>query len=176
MELIVGGVLEIGTCSHDFVRHCPPPVTKTFMSKTPLLSGCCLSAFAKKCCAVALLVALPMPLVLAQRVSSSAPLDALEDDQVVTLAEIQVEAGQLQRHAYQGNMDLVRTENDIQPYSIIGRERIARSGATTVEDLLRQQLTMSTSFASSDNSPGGWTGSSSSFSLRGSGQSRDCRG
>ncbi|WP_082782685.1 TonB-dependent receptor domain-containing protein [Cephaloticoccus capnophilus] len=133
-----------------------------------------MSVSAQNCRTVALIAALVVALGLpsaasAQRVPASALLDGLDDDQVVTLAEMEVEAGQLQKHAYQGNMDLVRTENDIQPYSIIGRERIARSGATTVEDLLRQQLTMSTSFASSDNSPGGWTGSSSSFSLRGMG-------
>ncbi|KXU37669.1 hypothetical protein AXK11_00035 [Cephaloticoccus primus] len=107
---------------------------------------------------------------LAQRVSWDAALDAaVDDDQVSTLERLEVQGDKLERHIYEGNLDLVRTENDAQPYNIIGRDLIQRSGATTVEDLLRQQLTMTTQFESSDNSPGGWTGSSSRFSLRGMG-------
>jgi len=83
-----------------------------------------------------------------------------------TLDTIQVQAQRATAFTG-GNMDLVRTEDDAQPYTIINREKIERSGATSVEDLLRQQMTMSTSFASSDNAAGGWTGGSSQFSLRG---------
>jgi len=98
--------------------------------------------------------------------NASAP-DLDDDAAVRTLDRLEVQGERLNRIAFQGNMDLARTENDAQPYTIIGRERIERSGATTIEDLLRQQLTMSTSFASSDNSPGGFDGSSSKLSLRG---------
>jgi len=86
-------------------------------------------------------------------------------DEAKTLDAVKVQAQRAT--AFAGNMDLVRTMDDAQPYTIINRERIERSGATTVEDLLRQQLTMSTSFASSDNNAGDWGGSASRFSLRG---------
>jgi len=100
--------------------------------------------------------------------AESATIPDLDDNTAVrTLDRLEVQGQRLERVAFQGNMDLTRTENDAQPYTIIGRDRIERSGATTIEDLLRQQLTMSTSFASSDNSPGGFNGSSSKLSLRG---------
>ncbi|KXU34652.1 hypothetical protein AXK11_07940 [Cephaloticoccus primus] len=83
------------------------------------------------------------------------------------MAAFEVSGDQVERTAYEGNMDLMRTEYDVQPYSIIGREYISRSGATTVEDLLRQQLTMSTAFSSGAQSATGYGGSASSFSLRG---------
>jgi len=89
----------------------------------------------------------------------------LAEDRARTLDTVKVQAQRAE--AFAGNMDLVRTEDDAQPYTIINRERIERSGATTVEDLLRQQLTMSTSFTSSDNNAGDWGGSASRFSLRG---------
>lgn len=64
-------------------------------------------------------------------------------------------------------MDLVRSENDAQGYVILGRDKIEQSGATNVEDLLRQQLSMSSSFSSSSNNAGGFGGASSKISLRG---------
>jgi len=88
-------------------------------------------------------------------------------NEVLTLAAFEVSGDRVERTAYEGNMDLLRTEYDVQPYSIIGRETITRSGATTVEDLLKQQLTMSTAFSSSAQSATGYGGSASSFSLRG---------
>ncbi|WP_197457013.1 TonB-dependent receptor domain-containing protein [Cephaloticoccus capnophilus] len=86
---------------------------------------------------------------------------------MLTLAAFEVSSDRIERTAYEGNMDLLRSEYDVQPYSIIGREVITRSGATTVEDLLRQQLTMNTAFSSSAQSATGYGGSASSFSLRG---------
>lgn len=66
-----------------------------------------------------------------------------------------------------GNMDLIRSEDDVQPYISIDRSFIENSGASTVEDLMRTMLPMSTGPASSRTN--GWTGSSSSFNLRGLG-------
>jgi len=94
-------------------------------------------------------------------------IDLADYDQVLELEAFEVSGDRVERTAYEGNMDLLRTEYDVQPYSIIGREMIVRSGATTVEDLLKQQLTMSTSFSSSAQNATGSMGSASSFSLRG---------
>jgi len=112
-------------------------------------------------------VVLMTPALALAAASSRIDLDADDDSAVRTLDRLEVQGERLHRPAYQGNMDLPRSENDAQPYTIIGRDRIERSGATSVEDLLRQQLTMSTGFASSDNNAGDWGGSSSRFSLRG---------
>jgi len=105
--------------------------------------------------------------------ANNATLPDLGDDAAVrTLDRLEVHGEHLEKVAFKGNMDLPRSENDVQPYTIIGRERIERSGATTIEDLLRQQLTMSTGFASSDGNAGGFSGSSSQISLRGMGASQ----
>jgi len=108
-----------------------------------------------------------LPVLLLASPLSFAGTDHNDAGSVTTLDRLAVQGTRAQRTAYQGNLDLTRTENDAQPYTFLGRERIERSGATSVEDLLRQQLTMSTAFASSDNSPGGFGGASSKLSLRG---------
>jgi outer membrane receptor protein involved in Fe transport len=71
------------------------------------------------------------------------------------------------------NVDVVRTEDDVQPYYIMDAKQIEESGATNVEDFLKQRLTMNTtsvtssqqSFQSSGNA--GLT--TSSINLRGLG-------
>lgn len=68
-----------------------------------------------------------------------------------------------------GNMDIPRSINDVQPYTVIGRQTIENSGATSVVDLLKQVLPMSTSGIPED--AGGWTGTSSQINLRGLGAS-----
>ncbi len=40
------------------------------------------------------------------------------------------------------NADIERTQDDVQPYVVLNREAIERSGAKTIEDLLQHQLTM----------------------------------
>lgn len=72
-------------------------------------------------------------------------------------------------HYAPGNTDIIRTELDAQPYTIIDRKAIENSGATTVDELLRHTLSMSTSAANETAS--GWTGSSSQINLRGLGTS-----
>ncbi|MDR0702033.1 MAG: TonB-dependent receptor plug domain-containing protein, partial [Azoarcus sp.] len=69
-----------------------------------------------------------------------------------------------------GNTDIIRSEVDVQPYTIIKRQEIENSGATTVEELLKQTLSMSTSVA--NDTASGWTGSSSQINLRGLGASQ----
>src|SRR5258708_17086 len=47
------------------------------------------------------------------------------------------------------NMDIKRSRDDAQPYVIFDRSAIERSGATNLEDFLKQRLTMNTQAASS---------------------------
>jgi len=116
-------------------------------------------AFFRNCLALSVVATAATTSAVAQRLSSSALDDRIADD-VVTLTDMEVESTQVQRHAYQGNMDLARSENDTQPYTVFSRDVIERSGATSVEDLLRQQLTMSTAFGFSDTSTDSFNGSS----------------
>jgi len=141
------------------------------MRKNTSKFGPCLRAFSRNYLALGALVAAASTPTFAQWLSRSGLEDGI-DDNVVTLAEMEVESTQVQHRAYQGNMDLVRSENDTQPYTVFSREVIERSGATSVEDLLRQQLTMSTAFGFSDTSTDSFNGSSSQISLRGLGASQ----
>lgn len=69
------------------------------------------------------------------------------------------------------NVDVKRTEDDVQPYTIFTSQQIEQSGATNVEDFLKQQLTMNTTVTTNAQfSPvanGG--GTTSSINLRGLG-------
>jgi len=136
-----------------------PPRPKTLIWRSQLLAS------------LALVFAILSSVSLfAQRVEVGPPRIGGADEianEVLTLAAFEVSGDRVERTAYEGNMDLLRTEYDVQPYSIIGRDTITRSGATTVEDLLSQQLTMSTQFSSSGQNATGYGGSASNFSLRG---------
>ena len=66
-----------------------------------------------------------------------------------------------------GNMDIPRTENDIQPYTIINSETIQQSGATSVEEVLNKVLTMNTSVQNEAGT--GFTATTSQVNLRGLG-------
>ncbi len=68
------------------------------------------------------------------------------------------------------NMDIRRTEDDAQPYVVFDKETIERSGATTLENLLRDRLTMNTNALSRSDAPGfRYYGPTSSVNLRGLG-------
>jgi iron complex outermembrane receptor protein len=71
------------------------------------------------------------------------------------------------------NTDVTRTEDDVQPYTIFRSEQIQQSGATNVEDFLKQQLTMNTAGATNSqaNASAGVSpfGTTSSINLRGLG-------
>lgn len=113
----------------------------------------------------------PHPLCLAvaallASVATPAWADELASSDVNTLDRLNVSHQRAVPFAG-GNMDLVRSENDAQGYVILGRDKIEQSGATNVEDPLRQQLSMSSSFSSSSNNAGGFGGASSKISLRG---------
>lgn len=76
---------------------------------------------------------------------------------------------QAEQQAFHGNMDLVRTEDDAQAYQIIDREEIAKSGATSIDELLQKSLSMNVAVA--NDSASGWTGNTSQINLRGLGAS-----
>ena len=60
-------------------------------------------------------------------------------------ADVTVEGQQEKEKPYSGaNVDIPRTINDVQPYYIFDSQTIEMSGATNVEDFLKQQLTMNT--------------------------------
>lgn len=66
------------------------------------------------------------------------------------------------------NMDLRRSEDDIQPYRILNRQEIERSGATSLEQFLKMRLTMNGSATSTSQASQTGT-SASSINLRGLG-------
>lgn len=67
--------------------------------------------------------------------------------------------------------DIERTENDIQPYVVIGRKEIEESGAASVDDLFRTHLPMSY-VPLSNAQQASLTGSSSTIALRGLGSAQ----
>lgn len=87
-------------------------------------------------------------------------------DQVHQLPEIVVIA-EKGAEALVGNMDIVRSEDDIQPYTIITTEDIKNTGATDVSELLTKLLPQATSIPNDSGS--GFTGTTSQINLRGLG-------
>jgi iron complex outermembrane receptor protein len=71
------------------------------------------------------------------------------------------------------NVDVVRTEDDVQPYYIMDAKQIEESGATNVEDFLKQRLTMNTTSVTSSQQSFQGSGNAglatSSINLRGLG-------
>lgn len=70
------------------------------------------------------------------------------------------------------NVDIKRTENDVQPYYILDSKMIEKSGATNVEDFLKQRLTMNTTFVSNSQvraESNGLNNTNSTINLRGLG-------
>src|SRR6266853_312493 len=52
------------------------------------------------------------------------------------------------------NVDVKRTEDDVQPYYILDSKMIEQSGATNVEDFLNQRLTMNTNLLTNSQADG----------------------
>lgn len=67
------------------------------------------------------------------------------------------------------NADIVRTENDAQPYHIFDSQTIEQSGALNVEDFLKRGLPMNTVAVTSGQQASNFRGSQSSINLRGLG-------
>ena len=70
------------------------------------------------------------------------------------------------------NADVPRTENDVQPYRIITGEEMAFAGSLTVEDFLKEKLSMDGTERSNSQIYTGGIGTTSSISLRGLGPDR----
>jgi hypothetical protein len=67
------------------------------------------------------------------------------------------------------NMDLPRSRDDAQPYVVFGRELLERSGATSLDDFLKQRVTMNTQGQSPSQFLNSLSGNTSSINLRGLG-------
>jgi iron complex outermembrane receptor protein len=70
------------------------------------------------------------------------------------------------------NVDIPRGENDVQPYRIITGEEMEFSGSLTVEDFLKEKLSMDGTERSNNQIYTGGIGTTSSISLRGLGPDR----
>lgn len=66
------------------------------------------------------------------------------------------------------NMDKPRSRDDAQPYVVFNRQSIEQSGATSIEDFLKQRLTMETT-QTSESQTSSLAGSRSTINLRGLG-------
>lgn len=67
------------------------------------------------------------------------------------------------------NVDVKRTEDDVQPYYIFDSKTIERSAAMNIDDFLKQRLTMNTAFISNNQVANNTNGNLSSINLRGLG-------
>lgn len=70
------------------------------------------------------------------------------------------------------NLDLPRSENDVQPYRIITVEEMEFAGSLTVEDFLKEKLSMDGTERSNSQIYTGGIGTTSSINLRGLGPDR----
>jgi iron complex outermembrane recepter protein len=88
-------------------------------------------------------------------------------------ADVLVESQQPKEKPFSGmNVDIPRTIDDVQPYTIFDSETIEQSGATNIEDFLKQRLTMNTVAQTNSQVIGGNAssgGNTSTINLRGLG-------
>jgi iron complex outermembrane receptor protein len=89
----------------------------------------------------------------------------VEDDnqEIKNIPEVLIQGSRIM------NVDVKRTEDDAQPYYILDSKQIEESGATNVEDFLKQQLTMNTEFLSNSQQYFNTAGATSAINLRGLG-------
>jgi iron complex outermembrane recepter protein len=89
--------------------------------------------------------------------------DSKSSDAQKSIPEILVRGGRTM------NVDVVRTEDDVQPYTIFDSRTIEQSGARDLEDFLKERLTMNTAFQSNTQVSGNLLGAASGINLRGLG-------
>lgn len=90
-------------------------------------------------------------------------------DSVTELDKFQITGTKAQPFSA-SNVDISRTENDARPYYIFDAEMIEQSGSVSVEDFLKQRLTMNAAALSNNQvALAGTAGNTSSFNLRGVG-------
>lgn len=110
------------------------------------------------------------PEVLRKAPSGVTQLDpfVIRADQVTELEKYEVSEMRAKPFT-PGNMDLTRTMNDVQPYYIFDAQTIGLSGATSVEEFLKQRLPMDASVQTNSQSENNTQGATSSINLRGLG-------
>jgi len=114
-----------------------------------------------------------MPILIADgRVQEQAEtIQSQRETDVLKLDRFVVE-GAKQRPFTDSNIDIPRTVNDVQPYRIITGEEMAFSGSLTVEDFLKEKLSMDGTERSNSQIYTGGIGTTSSINLRGLGPDR----
>jgi iron complex outermembrane receptor protein len=102
-------------------------------------------------------------------------VSAKKNEGIVELDPFSVE-GRREKPFTTANVDIPRTINDVQPYTIFDSKVIEQSGVLNAEDFLKQRLTMNASFLSSGQVIGSGSGVNglgvSSIDLRGLGQDK----
>jgi outer membrane receptor protein involved in Fe transport len=98
----------------------------------------------------------------ASQANQSPPSKASLEEIGVNMPEVLVKGSRLL------NMDIPRTQDDVQPYVILGREAIARSSANSLEEFLQQRLAMAATGRNSDKFPSS-SGVNTQINLRGLG-------
>ncbi len=109
---------------------------------TALLSPVCQLQLARTVVAGLLIATVSMP-VHAQATSSDTsvgPKKAIPDEEIQRMGEYVVTAATPQPYQT-GNMDLPRTSDDVQPYTIINQAAIQQSNRGDLEDFLKDQIT-----------------------------------
>lgn len=106
-------------------------------------------------------------MIYASVIIGTSPISYATEHAVPVLPSISIKAQQEIKPLKDGNMDIPRTENDIQPYTIISSEEIKNTGATNVSDLISKLLPQATSIPNESGS--GFTATSSQINLRGLG-------
>lgn len=88
-----------------------------------------------------------------------------DEEQSAVLTPVTTVAEQALKPFKSGNMDLVRSADDAQAYTLIDRDAIERTGATTMSELIAKVLPMATS----TNTSSYFSATSSQINLRGLG-------
>jgi len=113
------------------------------------------------------LVLAGLSLEAAAQVSSSTA--EARDDEGSKVDTVRIEGARDKPWQDTSNVDLVRTEDDAQPYYIFDSIEIERSGVTKLEDLLRSRLPMNTAPTFRAQNSNDMLGNVSQFNLRGIG-------
>ena len=91
------------------------------------------------------------------------PQSVADSDAAVHMPEVLIKG------AATSNVDIKRTQDDVQPYYIFDATTIKQSGASTVEDFLKQRLTMNAQFQTNSQGYANGLPTYSSINLRGLG-------
>jgi iron complex outermembrane recepter protein len=115
-----------------------------------------------------------MPILVADgRVQTDAEsTQSYRETDVLKMDRFVVQSSAQRRPFTDANIDLPRSENDVQPYRIITGEEMEFAGSLTVEDFFKEKLSMDGTERSNNQLYTGGIGTTSSISLRGLGPDR----